>query len=203
MTESITTSIVTPLYDERIKDENTGIVPIGKPALGHEIKIVDEEGNELQSGQVGEIIIKSPSLMKSYYKNIEATNATVKDGWLYTGDNGYYNQNGYIWFVDRNKDMIKRAGENISSIEVENVIRDHPSVEDCAVIAVPDHIREESVAVFIKIVDGKNLTEEEIKNFCKERLSYFKVPQIFRFIEDFPRTSIGKVQKNLLRNEFK
>ena len=203
MTESITTSIVTPLYEKRMKDERTGIVPIGKPALGHEVKIVDENGEELGPNQVGEIIIKSPSLMKGYYKNVEATNATLKNGWLYTGDNGYFQKNGYIWFVDRNKDMIKRAGENISSLEVENVIRDHPNVEDCAVIAVPDHLREESVAAFITIKEGLNLSEEELKLYCEERLSYFKIPQIFKIVEDFPRTSIGKIQKNILREQLR
>ncbi|KAB2336208.1 ATP-dependent acyl-CoA ligase [Cytobacillus depressus] len=202
MTESITTSIVTPCYDKRIQDEITGIVPIGKAALGHDVKIVDENGIELGPNQTGEIIIKSPSLMRGYYKNIEATNETIKDGWLYTGDNGYYQKSGYIWFMDRNKDMIKRAGENISSIEIENVIRDHPNVEDCAVISVPDHLREESVAAFIMIKSGQNLSENEIKIYCEEKLSYFKVPQIINFVDDFPRTSIGKIQKNQLRNQF-
>jgi carnitine-CoA ligase len=202
MTESITTSIVTPLYENRIKDERTGIVPIGKPALGHEVKIIDENGTELGPNQVGEILIKSPSLMRGYYKNLEATKNTLRDGWLYTGDNGYYQENGYIWFVDRNKDMIKRAGENISSLEVENIIRDHPSVEDSAVIAIPDHLREEAVAAFIKIKEGHSLSGQEIKSYCEERLSYFKIPQIFKFIDDFPRTSIGKIKKNLLRDQY-
>lgn len=199
MTETIATPVCTPLYEPRLLDETTGIVSIGKPALGFEVKIVDDNGQEVGPNQVGEIIVKSPSLMKGYYKNQDATNKTIRDGWLYTGDNGYYKESGHIWFVDRSKDMIKRAGENISSIEVENVIRDHPNVEDCSVIAVPDHLREEAVAAFVKILKGKNLTEEELKTYCQERLSYFKVPQIYKFVEDFPRTSIGKIQKNLLR----
>jgi carnitine-CoA ligase len=202
MTETITTSIVTPIYDERIFDEKTGIVPIGKAALGHEIRIIDDSGNELGPGEIGEIIIKSPSLMKGYYKNQQATEETIRNGWLYTGDNGYYHNNGYIWFVDRNKDMIKRAGENVSSIEVENVIRNHPCVEDCAVVSVPDQLREESVAAFIKKVEGQDLTAEDIQQYCKERLSYFKVPQIYQFVQEFPRTSIGKIQKNELRDQF-
>ncbi|WP_187118997.1 class I adenylate-forming enzyme family protein [Bacillus marasmi] len=202
MTETITTSIVTPLYDERIIDEQTGIVPIGKAAVGHEIKIINDDGHELGPGQIGQILVKSPSLMKGYYKNQQATQETIRDGWLYTGDNGYYHDNGYIWFVDRNKDMIKRAGENISSIEVENVIRNHPKVEDCAVIAVPDSLREEAVAAFIKTQDGIELTIEELNQYCNDRLSYFKVPQIYEFVDDFPRTSIGKVQKNELRKKY-
>lgn len=199
MTETITTNIVTPIYEEMVRDPETGIVPIGKPALGHEVKIVGPDGEELPFGETGEILVKSPSLMKGYFKNPEATSQTLQNGWLHTGDNGYMNEEGFIWFVDRNKDMIKRAGENISSIEVENVLSDHPAVQDCAVIGEPDALREEKVVAYVKLFDGEQVTEDELENFCRERLSYFKVPQEFRIIDDFPRTSIGKIQKNLLR----
>lgn len=201
MTESITTNITTPLYADMPVDEETGILSIGKPALGQEVKIVDEDGNEVPFGEVGEIIIKNPSLMKGYYKNEKETKKTLKDGWLYTGDNGYMNEEGYIWFVDRNKDMIKRAGENISSVEIENVLSEHPSVNHCAVIAAPDEIREEKVVVYIQ-TDDKNVTEDDIKEFCKGKLSNFKIPEEVYFVDDFPRTSIGKIQKNLLRKNY-
>ncbi|OHX50660.1 class I adenylate-forming enzyme family protein [Cytobacillus oceanisediminis] len=199
MTESITTNIVTPLHEEMITDPASGIVPIGKPGLGHEIKIVREDGKVANPGEVGEIIIKSPSLMKGYYKNPEATAKTLQNGYLYTGDKGYYNEEGFIWFVDRNKDMIKRAGENISSIEVENVLSNHDSVEECAVIGETDSLREEAVIAYIRCSEGKQVSSDELYEFCKNRLSYFKVPQEFIFVDDFPRTSIGKIQKNLLR----
>ncbi|WP_026581384.1 class I adenylate-forming enzyme family protein [Bacillus sp. J33] len=199
MTESITTNIVTPLHEEMMTDPESGIVPIGKPGLGQDVRIIKEDGEEAGPGEVGEIIIKSPSLMKGYYKNPEATAKTLQNGYLYTGDKGYYNEEGFIWFVDRNKDMIKRAGENISSIEVENVLSSHASVEECAVIGEPDSLREEAVIAYIRCSEGKQVSSDELNEFCKERLSYFKVPQEFRFAEDFPRTSIGKIQKNLLR----
>lgn len=201
MTESITTNIVTPLFDKRRYDQTTNIVALGKPSLGQEVKIIDENDNEVPCGKVGQIIIKSPSLMKGYYKNQTATQETLRDGWLYTGDNGYKNEEGYIWFVDRNKDIIKRAGENISSLEIENVLNDHPFVEDSAVISVPDQMREEAVKAFIKLLPGKYLSVEELREYCKERLSYFKVPQYYEFVDEFPRTSIGKIQKNILKQK--
>lgn len=201
MTETITTNIVTPLYEDMPVDPNTGIVALGKAGLGHEIRIVNAEGNEAQPGEIGEILVKSPSLMKGYFKNPEATNETIQNGWLHTGDNGYYNDEGFIWFVDRNNDMIKRAGENISSIEVENVLSDHPAIQDCAVIGEPDILREEAVIAYIKLHDGAEVDGETLLKYCSEHLSYFKVPQEIRFIDEFPRTSIGKIQKNLLRSK--
>lgn len=202
MTESITTNITTPLYEEMPIDEETGILSIGKPGLGQEVKIIDHEGFECPIGEVGEITIKSPSLMKGYYKNEIETNNTIKEGWLYTGDNGYMNEDGFIWFVDRNKDMIKRAGENISSVEIENVLSDHQSVVNCAVIASPDELREEKVVAYIETED-KALSSEKLILFCEERLSSFKIPEEFHFIDEFPRTSIGKIQKNVLRENIR
>jgi crotonobetaine/carnitine-CoA ligase len=139
--------------------------------------------------------------MKGYYKNPEATAKTLQNGWLFTGDNGYINSDGFVWFVDRNKDMIKRAGENISSMEIENILSGHPSVQACAVVGEPDHLREEAVIAYIKIYEGQQVTDDDLRQFCEQYLSYFKVPQEFRVIDDFPRTSIGKIQKNLLRNK--
>ncbi|MFA1822600.1 class I adenylate-forming enzyme family protein [Virgibacillus oceani] len=200
MTESITTNITNPIYADMPEDKETGILSIGKAGLGQQVKIVNEHREELPFGVVGEITIKSPSLMKGYYKNEEETMKTLKDGWLYTGDNGYMNKEGYIWFMDRNKDMIKRAGENISSVEIENVVSEHPSVSHCAIIAAPDEIREEKVVAYIE-TENKDLTEEDIKKFCKEKLSSFKIPEEIYFVDSFPRTSIGKIQKNLLRKK--
>lgn len=199
MTETITTNIVTPLYEDMVRDLDTGIVSIGKPGLGHDVKIIGPDGEEMPFGEVGQILIKSPSLMKGYYKNPEATSQTIQDGWLHTGDSGYMKEEGFLWFVDRSKDMIKRGGENISSIEVENVLSEHPAVQDCAVVGEPDKLREEAVIAYVKLHDGQEVKAEDLESFCRKHLSYFKVPQEFRFIDDFPRTSIGKIQKNLLR----
>lgn len=199
MTETVTTNIVTPLYEEMVRDRETGIVSIGKAGLGHEVKIIAPDGEEVTAGEVGQILIQSPSLMKGYFKNPEATAQTLQNGWLHTGDSGYMNEEGFIWFVDRSKDMIKRAGENISSIEVENVLLEHPAVQDCAVVGEADKLREEAVIAYVKPHDGQQVNPEELESFCRKHLSYFKVPQEFRIVDDFPRTSIGKIQKNVLR----
>ncbi|MFJ8066841.1 class I adenylate-forming enzyme family protein [Psychrobacillus sp. NPDC096426] len=201
MTESITTNITTPLYTDMQVDEETGILSIGKAGLGQEVKIVNAEGLECPINTVGEIIIKSPSLMKGYYKNDIETNKTIRNGWLYTGDNGYMNEEGYVWFVDRNKDMIKRAGENISSLEIENVLSGHPSVANCAIVAAPDELREEKVIAYIEPSDSK-VTADTLREYCAERLSAFKIPEEFYFVDEFPRTSIGKIQKNVLRERY-
>lgn len=201
MTESVTTNIVTPLYEDMPADPKTGILALGKPGLGQEVKIVDENSMEVPPHTVGQIIIKSPSLMKGYYKNEAETGKTIRDGWLYTGDNGYMNEEGFIWFVDRGKDVIKRAGENVSSIEIENVLASYPGIVDCAVIGVPDRMREEAIIAYL-LTDGTVISEEELRFFCEEQLSAFKIPQEFLFIDEFPRTSIGKIQKNILRQNY-
>lgn len=201
LTETITVNVTVPLYEEMPVDPETGILSIGKAALGQEIKIINDNGNSLPPGKVGEIIVKSPSLMKGYYKNKKETDKALQDGWFHTGDYGYYNEEGFIWFVDRDNDMIKRAGENISSIEVENVIADHIDVEDCAVIGVPDKLREKAVIAYVK-THNNNIIEDELRAHCEMHLSYFKVPEEFHFVNDFPRTSIGKIQKNKLRDTY-
>lgn len=201
MTESITTNITTPLYEDIPVDKETGILSIGKPGLGQEVKIVDETGDELPFGEVGEIIIKSSSLMKGYFKDKKATEETIRNGWLYTGDNGYMNEEGFIWFVDRGHDLIKRAGENISSVEIENVLLEHPDIKDCAVIAAPDEIREEKVVAYVES-DNNQLDEKSIIDFCEGKLANFKIPEEVYFIDEFPRTSIGKIQKNILRKNY-
>lgn len=201
MTESITTNIVTPLYEEMREDPETGILSLGKPALGQEVKIVDHDLKEVPPFETGQIIIKSPSLMKGYYKNQTETEKTIRDGWLLTGDQGYRDKEGFIWFVDRKNDLIKRAGVNISSVEIENVLSSYPGVTDCAVISVPDPIREEAIIAFLS-TESDNLSPQELKAFCKEELSHYKIPQEFIFVQEFPRTSIGKVQKNVLRQNY-
>jgi crotonobetaine/carnitine-CoA ligase len=177
---------------------------IGLPRMGNEIKVVDENGNDVPTGFVGEIVVKGVpgrTSMKGYYKNPGATAQTIKDGWLYTGDNGYMDADGYFHFMDRKKDMIKRGGENVAAIEVEYVISLHPKIQECAVIGVPDPVRDEAIKALVILKPGETATEKEIINFCAERLAKFKVPSFVEFRESFPKTSIGKIQKNILKKE--
>ncbi len=177
---------------------------IGLCRAGNEMKVVDEQGNEVPPGTVGEILVHGVpgrTIMKGYYKNPEATAQTIRNGWLYTGDNGSMDADGYFHFVDRKKDMIKRGGENVAAVEVEYVLSLHPKVQEAAVVGVPDPIRDEAIMAIIVLQEGETCTEEEIINFCKERLAKFKVPSFVEFKKSFPKTSIGKVQKNILRQE--
>jgi len=177
---------------------------IGLARPGNEIKVVDEEGKEVPPGSVGEMIVQGVpgrTLMKGYYKNPEATAQTIQNGWLYTGDNAYMDEDGYFYFVDRKKDMIKRGGENVAAVEVEYVISLHPKVQEVAVVGVPDPIRDEAIMALIVLKKGETSDADEMITFCKERLAKFKVPSFVEFKESFPKTSIGKVQKNILRTE--
>lgn len=178
---------------------------IGKPIGGREAKIVDDDERELLPGQQGEIAVRGKPLMSGYFKDPAATADVMRNGWFYTGDNGYMDDEGFFYFFGRKKDILRRAGENISSAEVEDVIRAHPKVFDVAVIGIPDNIRGEEVKACIILKTGeteKTVPPEEIVSFCSERLAYFKVPRYIEFCEvDFPRTPTNKVQKHILRKE--
>ena len=172
---------------------------IGLPLPGQTIKIIDEQGNELPPGAAGEIIIGGDAVMKGYYNRPEETAKTIVNGFLRTGDVGYRDNDGYIFIVDRIKDMIIRGGENIYPKEIDNLLATHPKIQEAATVGVPDKTMGEEVKVFIVPLD-ESLTEEEVINFCKEKLANFKVPRYVEIIdEDFPRSPIGKVLKKDLR----
>jgi crotonobetaine/carnitine-CoA ligase len=137
--------------------------------------------------------------MLGYFKNPEATAATIRGEWLYTGDNGRLEAAGYIAFVDRAKDMIKRAGENVSAGEIERVVNEHPAVFDCAAVGIPDAIRDEAIRVFVVLKEGQALSEADLIAYCAGKLARFKVPSAIEFVDGLPRTSVGKIQKHLLR----
>ncbi len=176
---------------------------MGWPNFGMEVKIVDDDRKELPIGEMGEIAIKGEpgiSLFKEYYKNPEATSKDLEDGWFFSGDYGKVDEEGYVYFMDRKKDVIQRAAENISAPEVERVVSEHPSVEEVAVIAVPDPIRDEAVMAIVRFKEGADATKEELTEFCRKRMAKFKVPEFWIFQkEDFPKTSIGKIRKNIMR----
>ena len=172
---------------------------IGLPLPGQTIKIIDEQGNELPPGAAGEIIIGGDAVMKGYYNRPEETAKTIVNGFLHTGDVGYKDDDGYIFIVDRIKDMIIRGGENIYPKEIDNLLATHPKIQEAATVGVPDKTMGEEVKVFIVPLDD-SLTEEEVINFCREKLANFKVPRYVEILdEDFPRSPIGKVLKKDLR----
>ena len=174
---------------------------MGLPAFDRVIKIVDDEGNELPDGEVGEILVQADpgrTVMLGYVNDRDATEKTLAGGWLHTGDNGMIDEAGYLHFIDRKKDMIKRSGENVSALEVETILVAHPAIVEAAVVGVPDPIRGEAVKAFI-VVEGMRPTDEEIQEHCRTWLAPFKVPTEIEVLPELPKTSIGKVQKKDLR----
>ena len=175
---------------------------IGMPSAGRIVRLVDDEGNDVPTGQVGQIIVQGVAgrtFMKGYFKNPEATSRTIRDGWLWTGDSAWSDEQGYFYWFDRSVDMIKRAGENVSTLEVESVLSGHPAVAEVAVVGVPDTIRDQAVKAVVVLAAGVSATEEELTQFCSERLAKFKIPTVYEFVDELPKTSIGKVTKSALR----
>ncbi|MFN4074169.1 MAG: long-chain-fatty-acid--CoA ligase [Thermus sp.] len=173
---------------------------VGLPFPGVEARVVDEEGQEVPLGEVGELIVKGPNIMKGYWNRPEETQRALKDGWLYTGDMARMDQDGYFYIVDRKKDMIIAGGYNIYPREVEEVLYQHEAVQEAAVVGVPDPYRGETVAAFIVLKEayrGK-VTEKDIETFCRQNLAAYKVPRLIEFRESLPKTSVGKVLKREL-----
>lgn len=170
---------------------------VGLPAAGRNVYILDENGDEVSAGEVGEITISGTpgrDYMLGYYNDSEATDKAIVNGLLKTGDNAYCDENGFIFFVDRKKDMIKRAGENISAAEVETVLLQHPDIDEAAVVGVPDSIRDEQVSALL-VSPNAELTVESVIAHCESSLSRFKVPTVVAFADGLPKTSVGKVKK--------
>ena len=165
------------------------------------IRIVDDDGNPVATRQPGEITISNPAVMPGYWRNQEQTDLALQDGWLHTGDLGWLDEEGFLYFVDRKKDVIRRRGENISSQEVEDVIKRHPTVLDCAVIAVPSELGEDEVKAYVTPRPQAQVEEEAIFRWCAENLAYFKVPRYMEVREELPRTPSLRVRKDLLRQE--
>ncbi|MBI4202223.1 MAG: long-chain-fatty-acid--CoA ligase [Chloroflexi bacterium] len=175
---------------------------IGKPLSDVMVRIVDEEGNYVPMGEVGEIVASGPRLMKGYWNREDATKETMRNGWLYTGDLGYSDEDGYIYLAGRAKDFIKRGGEMISPDEVEQVLMSHPAVDEAAVIGIPDEFWGERVRAVVVVRPGWGVSEEELINHCHERLASYKRPESVVFTGELPRNPMGKVLKRVLREDY-
>lgn len=174
---------------------------IGKPGLLWDVRIVNDKGEDVPQGEVGELIVKGTGVMKEYYKNPELTATTVRDGWLYTGDLARMDEEGFIYLVDRKKDLVISGGENIYPIEVEEVIQRNPKIRDVAVIGTPDERLGEFVTAIIEPKPGEIVTEEEIKSFCEQNLPRYKRPRRVIF-DQVPRSTTGKIEKPKLREKY-
>ena len=172
---------------------------IGLPMIGTEMLIVDDSGKELAPGQEGEIIIRGPMLMKGYWQKPEETADILKDGWLYTGDVGYVDDDGYFWITDRKKDLIIKGGENLSPRTIEEVLFTCPKVSEASVIGIKDDVYGEDIKAFVVLNPGEKATEEEIVNFCRMKLTNFLLPKKVVFLQALPKSLVGKVLKKELR----
>jgi fatty-acyl-CoA synthase/long-chain acyl-CoA synthetase len=171
----------------------------GRPVWCVDLRIVDENDKPVRVGAVGEIICKSPLATHGYYKNPEATNASFRDGWFYTGDLGYFDEEGYLFVAGRKKDMVKSGGISIYPLEIESVIYSHPDILEAAVIGVPDPQWGEALKAVIVLKQSAKITGEELQRFCKDRLSSYKVPKSVDFVSSLPHTEVGKVNKVKVR----
>ena len=187
-----------PDYDAKLKRLGS----IGKPLPDVEVRIVDEDGNDVPLGENGEIVARGERLMKGYWNREEATKETLRGGWLYTGDLGYWDDEGYIFLSGRAKDFLKRGGEMIAPEEVEQIIMSHPAVDEAAIIGVPDIEWGERVRAIVVRKPGMELTMEEVVEHCRPRMAGFKRPEDVIFIDELPRNPMGKVLKRVLREEY-
>ena len=173
---------------------------VGPPLPGIQVKIFDEHDREVRTGEVGEIVVKAPSVMVGYHNQREATREALRGGWMRTGDMGRVDEEGYIYIVDRKKDMLICSGMNVYPREVEEVLYQHPAVAEAAVVGMPDELRGEVPIAFVAPFPGKSVTEKELLSFCRARLARFKVPRKIEFREQLAKTATGKILKQDLRN---
>ncbi len=167
-----------------------------------EVKIVDGEDNELPAGEMGEIATRSDLVMKGYWRDPEATAETLRNGWLHTGDVGYMDEKGYLFLMDRSKDLIISGGENIYPREIEEVLAEHPAVREVAVVGAPDPKWGEAVTAVVAAVPGREVSGEELIEFCRERIASYKKPKRVEFVDELPKNNYGKILKRELRDRY-
>lgn len=198
LTEASPVTHSNPIWGKRI----TG--SIGLPWPDTDCRIIDPAtGEALPQGEVGELAVKGPQVMKGYWNRPEDTAAVLRDGWLLTGDMGYMDEEGYFYIVDRKKDMIIAGGYNIYPREVEEVLFEHPAIQEAAVIGVPDPYRGETVKAFVVFKQGQQASEEELEQHCRQRLAAYKIPRQYEVRADLPKTMVGKVLRRQLQDEDK
>ena len=171
----------------------------GPPVPGVELRILDDEGRALPPRRAGEIAVRSPARLSAYFRDPEATAAALRDGWFLTGDLGFVDEDGWLYFVDRKRDVIRRGGENVSSVLIEKTLREHPRVAEVAVIGVPDPVLGQEIKAFV--VAKEPVTAEELRGFAAERLAKFQVPRLWEFRASLPKTATQRVEKYRLREE--
>jgi acyl-CoA synthetase (AMP-forming)/AMP-acid ligase II len=178
------------------------LASVGRPVVDYEIRIVDEEGKDVQVGEVGEIIVKSEAMMKGYWQLPEETEEKLKEGWLHTGDLGKFDEDGYLYLVDRKNNLIISGGKNIYPREVEDILYQHPMVLEAAVVGIPDDYWGEAVKAIVVLKKGAAVSEEEIIRFCREHLASYKKPKSVEFWGELPKNVQGKILKRVIRERY-
>jgi long-chain acyl-CoA synthetase len=175
---------------------------IGIPWPDTEAAVLSLESKQpVETGEIGEIAIRGPQVMKGYWNRPEATAETFKEDWFLTGDMGYMDEQGYFYIVDRKKDMIIAGGFNIYPREIEEILYEHPAVKECVVAGIKDAYRGETVKAYIVKKEGQQITEEELDSYCRQKLASYKVPRIYEFRDELPKTMIGKILRRVLVEE--
>jgi acyl-CoA synthetase (AMP-forming)/AMP-acid ligase II len=174
----------------------------GIPRTDVEVKILGPGDAELPPGDTGEIVTRSDLVMNGYWRNPEATQDTIRNGWLHTGDMGYMDDKGYLFIMDRSKDMIISGGENIYPREIEEVLVRHPAVREVAVIGIPDPKWGEAIKAIVSLVEGESVSEDELINFCKDNIASYKKPKSVAFVDELPKNNYGKILKRELRAKY-
>lgn len=194
LSEGTTASTLNPL------DGTRKIGSIGLPIVGQEVRVKDDHGNFLGPNEIGELVVKGPNVMEGYLNDEEETRKTIQDGWLHTGDLGYYDEDGYFYIVDRKKDLIIRGGMNIYPKQIEEVIHEIADVTEVAVVGVPDETYGEEVKAFVALKDGSSITEEDILQHCQTKLANYRCPKSVVILDELPKNAVGKVMKFALKN---
>jgi len=198
-TTALATNLLAADHHVALREKPERLLSAGRPALGTEIRIVDEGGRTLPAGSVGEVLVRGPQLMRGYWNLPEATREALEGGWMHTGDAGILDEDGFLYIQDRVKDMIVSGGENIYPREIEDVLLRHEAIADAAAIGVPDDTWGEAVRAVVVLREGATATEQEIIDFCRERLAGYKRPSSVEFIDALPRNPTGKILKRVLR----
>ena len=176
---------------------------VGKPFSDLDLAIFGNDNEKLPIGRSGEVVTKGVQTMMYYYGDPDQTkDVFTSEGWLKTGDIGYFDEDGFLYLVDRSKDMIISGGENIFPTEIENLLYKHPNVSECAVFGIPDDYWGESPKAYVVLKEGGSITESELIDFCRSNIARYKTPKAIKFVYELPKTAVGKIQKNILRDPY-
>ncbi|MFC4558430.1 long-chain fatty acid--CoA ligase [Virgibacillus kekensis] len=197
LSESAPVTHCNPSFAER----KAGSIGIGIPSTEYKIVDLEEGKTELQPGEIGEIVVRGPQVMKGYWNMPEETAHALRDGWLYTGDIARVDEDGYAYIVDRKKDLIIASGYNVYPRDVEEVIYEHPAVQEAVVVGIPDAYRGETVKAVVVLKDGHNCTEDELISYCRDNMATYKVPRVVEFRDELPKTNVGKILRRAIREE--